>query len=101
MHSHNHFLLPALAPILFDVGILFGVAFLIGPFGVYGIAWGAVIGAVGRLLDLTEFVQHEHQLEVEISERKRAMDELNGKDMGGRALRVNEANEQRPRGGGG
>ncbi len=45
LHSHNHFLLPALAPILFDVGILFGVAFLIGPFGVYGIAWGAVIGA--------------------------------------------------------
>lgn len=46
LHSHNHFLLPALAPILFDVGILFGVAFLIGPFGVYGIAWGAVLGAV-------------------------------------------------------
>jgi len=49
LHSHNHFLLPALAPILFDVGILFGVAFLIGPFGVYGIAWGAVIGAVMHL----------------------------------------------------
>jgi peptidoglycan biosynthesis protein MviN/MurJ (putative lipid II flippase) len=49
LHSHNHFLLPALAPILFDVGILFGVAFLIGPLGVYGIAWGAVIGAVMHL----------------------------------------------------
>ena len=36
LHSHNHFLLPALAPILFDVGILFGAAFLIGPFGVSG-----------------------------------------------------------------
>ncbi len=46
LHSHNHFLLPALAPILFDVGILFGAAFLIKPFGVYGIAWGAVFGAV-------------------------------------------------------
>jgi len=45
LHSHNHFLLPALAPILFDVGILFGAAFLIGPLGVYGIAWGAVLGA--------------------------------------------------------
>ena len=49
LHSHNHFLLPALAPILFDVGLLFGVAFLIGPLGVYGIAWGAVIGAVMHL----------------------------------------------------
>lgn len=49
LHSHNHFLLPALAPILFDVGILFGVIVLIGPLGVYGIAWGAVIGAVMHL----------------------------------------------------
>ena len=38
---------------------------------------------------------------VEMADGQRAMDELNGKDMGGRALRVNEANEQRPRGGGG
>lgn len=49
LHSFNHFLLPALAPILFDVGILFGVAFLIGPFGVYGIAWGAVLGSLMHL----------------------------------------------------
>ncbi len=49
LHSHNHFLLPALAPILFDVGLLFGVAFLIKPLGVYGIAWGAVLGALLHL----------------------------------------------------
>lgn len=49
LHSFNHFLLPALAPILFDVGILFGVAFLIGPLGVYGIAWGAVLGSLMHL----------------------------------------------------
>lgn len=45
LQSFNHFLLPALAPIMFDVGILFGVVFLIGPFGVHGIAMGAVLGA--------------------------------------------------------
>lgn len=49
LQSHNLFLLPALAPILFDVGILFGVIFLIRPFGVYGIAYGAVIGAALHL----------------------------------------------------
>jgi RNA recognition motif-containing protein len=40
---------------------------------------------------------------VEMSQQdgQRAIQELNGTDMGGRALRVNEANEQRPRGGGG
>ena len=46
LQSHHHFLSPALAPIMFDVGILIGVLFLIEPLGVYGIAWGAVLGAV-------------------------------------------------------
>lgn len=50
LHSHNHFLLPALAPIMLDIGILFGVIFLIKPFGVTGIAYGAVIGAAMHLL---------------------------------------------------
>jgi putative peptidoglycan lipid II flippase len=50
LQSHNHFLTPALAPILFDIGILIGVIFFLEPFGVYGIAWGAVLGAVMHLL---------------------------------------------------
>jgi putative peptidoglycan lipid II flippase len=45
LQSFNHFLLPALAPIMFDVGILFGVIFLTRPMGVHGIAIGAVLGA--------------------------------------------------------
>lgn len=45
LQSHNHFLLPAIAPIMFDLGILFGAGFLLKPFGVHGIAYGAVIGA--------------------------------------------------------
>jgi putative peptidoglycan lipid II flippase len=45
LQSHNHFLLPALAPIMFDLGILFGVIFLLDPIGVRGIAIGAVLGA--------------------------------------------------------
>lgn len=49
LQSHNHFLLPALAPIMFDVGILFGVIFLMEPMGVHGIAMGAVIGAALHL----------------------------------------------------
>jgi putative peptidoglycan lipid II flippase len=49
LQSHNHFLLPALAPIMFDVGILLGVLFLLQPFGVTGIALGAVLGAAMHL----------------------------------------------------
>lgn len=49
LQSFNSFLLPALAPILFDVGILFGVIFLIEPLGTSGIALGAVLGAALHL----------------------------------------------------
>jgi putative peptidoglycan lipid II flippase len=35
---------------MFDVGILIGVVFLLGPFGVNGIAMGAVLGAAMHLL---------------------------------------------------
>ncbi len=45
LNSHQHFLLPALAPIMYDIGILFGVIFLLPRLGVHGIAVGAVIGA--------------------------------------------------------
>ncbi len=45
LHSHSHFLLPALAPILQDLGLLFGIIFLLDRFGIHGVAWGAVIGA--------------------------------------------------------
>ncbi|MCY4525353.1 MAG: murein biosynthesis integral membrane protein MurJ [Anaerolineaceae bacterium] len=49
LQSHNHFLLPALAPVLYDVGILIGVLFLIPSMGINGIAWGAVLGALLHL----------------------------------------------------
>lgn len=50
LHSHNHFLLPAVAPIMYDLGILFGVVFLLKPLGIYGVAIGTVIGALAHLL---------------------------------------------------
>lgn len=49
LQSHNHFLLPALAPIMFDVGILIGVIVLLPPLGTIGIALGAVLGAALHL----------------------------------------------------
>lgn len=49
LQSHQHFLLPALAPMMYDIGILFGVVFLLKPFGVYGVAFGVILGAVMHL----------------------------------------------------
>lgn len=45
LQSHQHFFLPALAPIMYDLGILFGVVVLLRPLGLYGVALGAVLGA--------------------------------------------------------
>jgi putative peptidoglycan lipid II flippase len=46
LNAHQHFLLPALAPILYDVGIIAGLYMLVPRIGIYGLAWGAVAGAL-------------------------------------------------------
>ncbi|MCZ7543851.1 MAG: murein biosynthesis integral membrane protein MurJ [Anaerolineae bacterium] len=45
LNAHQHFLLPALAPSMYNLGIIGGALFLTGSMGVYGLAWGTVIGA--------------------------------------------------------
>lgn len=46
LNAHQHFILPALAPITLNVGYLIGLFFLVPSLGIYGLAWGTVIGAV-------------------------------------------------------
>ena len=45
LQAHQNFFLPALAAVFQDAGLLFGILFLVGPMGLHGVAWGAVIGA--------------------------------------------------------
>lgn len=50
LQSHQRFLIPALSPIAYNLGIIFGVVVL-GPwFGIYGAAVGVVLGALVHLL---------------------------------------------------
>jgi len=49
LNTHQHFLLPALAPTLHWVGHIIGVAALAPVMGIHGLAWGAVLGAVLHL----------------------------------------------------
>lgn len=46
LNAHQIFLIPALTPALYQLGIIFGVIFLVPSLGIYGLAWGVVIGAV-------------------------------------------------------
>ncbi len=50
LNAHQHFILPALAPIALNVGYLLGLFFLVPEMGIYGLAWGTVIGAVLHVL---------------------------------------------------
>lgn len=45
LNSHQKFLLPALAPSMYQVGIMLGVLFLAPSMGIYGLAWGTLLGA--------------------------------------------------------
>lgn len=46
LNAHQIFLVPALTPALYQLGIIFGTIFLAPSMGIYGLAWGVVIGAV-------------------------------------------------------
>ncbi|MBK7177013.1 MAG: murein biosynthesis integral membrane protein MurJ [Chloroflexi bacterium] len=50
LNAHQHFILPALAPIALNVGYLTGLFLLVPRLGIFGLAWGTVIGAVLHVL---------------------------------------------------
>src|SRR5687767_8987039 len=50
LNAHQVFLIPALTPAMYQVGIIFGAVFLSPRMGIYGLAWGVVIGALAYLL---------------------------------------------------
>lgn len=50
IQSHQRFLVPALSPVAYNLGIIFGIIFLVPVWGIYGPAVGVVIGAVFHLL---------------------------------------------------
>jgi len=50
LNSHQIFLVPALAPTFYQLGMIFGVLFLAPHIGVIGLGWGVVIGAGLHLL---------------------------------------------------
>lgn len=49
LNSNQVFLVPALTPALYQLGMIFGVMVLSPSSGIYGLAWGVVIGAALHL----------------------------------------------------
>ena len=50
LHYFNRFLMYSLAPILYNLGIIFGILFLVPIFGIYGLAYGVILGAFLHLI---------------------------------------------------
>lgn len=50
LNAHQHFAFPALAPAAYRLGWIVGVLFLVPSLGIFGLAWGVVIGASLHLL---------------------------------------------------
>src|SRR5262245_32304755 len=45
LNAHQVFLIPALTPAMYQLGIIFGAVVLAPSIGIYGLAWGVVVGA--------------------------------------------------------
>jgi putative peptidoglycan lipid II flippase len=50
LNSYHRFAVAALAPVMYNLAIIGGAFFLSGPFGIYGLAIGAAVGALLHLL---------------------------------------------------
>ncbi len=46
LNARQHFLLPAFAPVAYNLAIIAGALFLAPYMGIYGVAWGVVLGAL-------------------------------------------------------
>jgi putative peptidoglycan lipid II flippase len=59
LNAHQVFLVPALTPAMYQLGIIFGVVVLAPSMGIYGLAWGVVLGALFYLLiQVPSLLQH-------------------------------------------
>ncbi len=50
LNSHQKFFIPALTPALYQIGMIFGVVVLSPSMGIFGLAWGVLIGAAFHLI---------------------------------------------------
>lgn len=50
LNSHQKFFIPALAPSMYSIGMIFGILFLVPHTGIYGLAWGVLIGSALHLV---------------------------------------------------
>lgn len=77
LHAHQHFLLPAIAPCLYNLGIIAGALFLAPRIGIYGLAWGVVGGALMHLLvQVPGLIRHQARWHATLALRSAGLHEI-------------------------
>lgn len=67
LNAHQHFALPALATVVIDLGYIAGLYWLTPIYGVFGVAYGAIIGACLHLLvQIPAVVQHRLHIRAQL-----------------------------------
>lgn len=49
LNAHQKFLVPALTPALYQLGLILGLTLLVPRLGIEGLAWGVLLGSAGHL----------------------------------------------------
>jgi putative peptidoglycan lipid II flippase len=50
LQANQHFVLPAMAPIMYNIGQIIGAIFFVPRFGIHGLVYGVILGAAMHLL---------------------------------------------------
>ncbi len=59
LNAHQHFALPALAPLALDIGYVVGLYLFVPQLGIVGLAWGTVVGGVLHIaIQLPALIQY-------------------------------------------
>jgi len=60
LQANQHFLLPAMAPGLYNTGQIIGILVLAPRFGIYGLAYGVILGAILHLgVQIPGLIRHQ------------------------------------------
>jgi len=60
LNAHQHFALPALAPLALDLGYFIGLFLFVPSLGIVGLAWGTVVGAMLHIaIQTPALVRHQ------------------------------------------
>jgi putative peptidoglycan lipid II flippase len=77
LNAHQHFILPALAPIALDLGYFIGLFLLVPTFGIFGLAWGTVLGALLHVsIQVPGLIRHRLRLRPQLNLRLEGVQEV-------------------------